>query len=485
MEKKLKLLLNKEKTLQPPTFKKNKKPLNKSVLYTTFPFLIVNKMSKKNVVFLGVSLFFVILLALSTFALSPNQATDFVTKTNNFLIDGEQAVILSPQSMISYNKNSYWIVAIFNGSSPSLYIPINNKEEKVASGAIEVRELIKTEIILSQMNELKNSLPIGNWPFSHPTKTFFYDLERAFSDLVPSVVTAQTEMESISGTESIVATIKEIKSDLDALASESEALALKIEEARLFEENYFISPDTNKTSKYEKYYSDYFTNIEEYKSNYNSIDSKISVLKQAIAVFPSTEMTSNQKDFFIKALTLPNETAKLPSFFSQTDQIKTAAESRFNSAKNIENLVLNLETRQMMNDAWQSIYGYDDKIFKANNNFSSLSGAVETILSDEFVELWEDQDSVTALKTNWAQAKSKYDNAVYDKAKNFAVSAEKNVLSILDKGIVEKEDTNTQDLIIVLIIILVVVIIGVFVFEKFFHKKGLTEDEEYDDEKFK
>jgi hypothetical protein len=426
-----------------------------------------------------IALLLVILIAGSTFAMSPNEATTFVSNTNNYLLDNEVADILQPQVMVSYNKTNYWIVVGATGGITSIYLPVSIKRTEVASGAIEIRELIKTGIVLSRAYQLKSQYTVSDWPFSHPTKTTFYDLENSFNNLIPSVTTIATTMESVSGAESLEQQAVQIKNSLEKISAESKIVAENISDGIEFEREYFTNPDTNETRLYETQFENFFSDIESYKEEYNELKSKMDLLKQDIATF-EIGIDASEKEFYFKVLQMPAETISLSSLFSRTDQTKTLIEEIFNSSKNIENLVLNLETREMRNDAWKTLYGADNEITSLNPNFNSVAEAAEAILAEENVDYWKNQDSVSALQINWGQAKTKYNNAIYEKAVSFGKDAKKNVKNILKDGVADQED-NSGEIITQIMIVLAVILVAVFILEKFVLNKR-KEKMDYEEE---
>ena len=426
------------------------------------------------------ALLFIMAFIGSALAISPNEATAFVSTTNNYLLDGETARTLQPTVMVSYKGSDYWIVTGVSGDATSIYLPINNDKKELANGAIEVRELIKTSIILSRTYSLKSQYSVGDWPFSHPIKTSFYDLENAFNNLSPSITSIETALATIDDADALELKAANVKNLLEEISDQSKDVADSIFDGIEFEKEYFTNPDTNTTVLYESRFEDYFASIDDYKTKYNELKAKIDVLKQEIAAFEGIE--NNQKEFYIKVLQMPAEAAVLNSLFTRTEQTKTLVEEIFNSSKNIENLVLNLETRVSRNEAWQILYASDDEIATINSSFNSLSEAAKAILAEDNVDYWKDQDSVDALKINWSQAKTKYNNAIYEKAISFGRDARKNAKAILRAGAGEAVD-NSGELITQIIIVLVVVLVAVFVIEKFIlHKKNKDKMEFEDDE---
>jgi len=423
----------------------------------------------------------VLLIASFVTALSQTDATNIVSKQNQYLLDRESAVVYKPAVTIAYQGNDYWVVAGIQDQTVTVYIPINNDTGELANGEIEKRKLIETEIVLSKIYQLKNSIYGTIWPFTHSMNSSFYDYQRVFGDMIPKVINVQTELEAIPGSNSLVLKADNIKSDFEDLALNAEIIAKHIDEARLFEEKYFNDPDTNQTSKYEDYFENHFELVEQYKSDYYAIETAIQELKAEIASFEGA--TSEQKEFFFTSLGLPRETEGLKTFFGQADQLKTLVESVFNDGKNIEAFIGNLTTRKSRNDAWQVIYGPSTKLTTAGEKYTitTLAGAASLILASENIEYWAETEAVEAMRTNWVQAESRYSKGDYDKAKNFGEKAEEYAVTVLEGKFVETESDFPQELIIQIVIVLIVVLIAVFVFQKVIKKKKNTEEgyEEY------
>jgi regulator of replication initiation timing len=428
------------------------------------------------------ALTFVLILAFSVSALSPEEALNFVTKTNNFLLDNEQASIPAPQTTINYSGEEYWVVA-GESSGINVYIPINDSEEKIADGEIEVRELIETTIIVENVYELKNNYPVGDWPFSRTNESNFNTLESKLNNKIPSYTIIETNLEGVDGTQELIAQAGEVKEDILSLAIKSKELAELIGEGINFEKDYFIDPDTNETNDYKKLFENYFELISEYNEYYSALNSEVSSLRNNIGSFPG-DMSASEKEYYNAQAKLPSEMALLNSVFSRANETQTFIEEIFNSSNNVENFVLTLETRKERNAAWKKIYGFDSEINKLNAGLNSLADAAETILKEENVDYWIKQENVKALEINWGQAQEKYSKAIYKSAAGFADEAKDNAIMILEEGLADPEEVQIEGTLVYVIIILIVIIVGVFLFEKFYlnKKKEKVKGEEYYEE---
>ncbi len=422
-------------------------------------------------------LLLILLISAGALALSSDEAITLVSVTNNFLMTGETPNVV--KQSITYQKEPYTMVVLTKGSSATCYIPIKNSDQTIASKDIEIRELIKATIVLTNMTDVKNSTSTANWLFSYSTKSFFYDLSNDFTQMVGSLVTVQTELDKLDTADSrkLADKAEDTKNMITQLATKSKNMAQEVETGRLYEEEFLSNPDTNEVTKYQTNYNNLFTHISEYKVNYTAIEKNLNELNQGIGSLQIQNFTVDQKSSLQSLLSTPVNARRLSSFFNQTDQIRTLIDNVFNLANGASAYSTTLEGRKTRNEAWLVIYGTNSELMKIDPSFVTLKEAANTVLSTDYVDLWKDQAAVSGLKTNWAGAENRYNNAEYTKAKDFATKAITNIKQIMNAGPVEIEPDNGQDIIINVIIGLVVLVVVLFVYEKYFAKKKKAEEE--------
>jgi hypothetical protein len=111
--------------------------------------------------------FFALLLVQSAAAgVSSQEAIDFVSKTNNFLLQGEFAEI-SPNVKISCQSKAFWVVAITSGDSLTGFIPVSGDSPAIPDSKSVRKDLIKTAYFLYNFDKLKkNALQQDQWIFN-------------------------------------------------------------------------------------------------------------------------------------------------------------------------------------------------------------------------------------------------------------------------------------------------------------------------------
>jgi hypothetical protein len=428
----------------------------------------------------------VLLVSAPAFSISPDEAVAIVSVKNNYLMPNESTSVVS--GMITYNGTKYIVVAATKSDSITAYIPLKNTDGNIASMDLEIREIIKTAIVYTKMSTLKSTTTPANWPFSYSTKNFFYDLGTDFTSLMNDALSIQTILNAIGTSEAKALATKadDVQAKAEALAKTSKELSTQVDTAMKYETDFLTNPDTNKANKYETYYKTYFTSLALYKQTFTQINQAITELNQEISTLDPSKLTAEQQNSYQLLLTKapialskasrPNP-SKLDSFLGTTDQIRTLIEGVFNESKNSESFATTLASRKTRNEAWKMMYGTNDALLKINPSFETLEKAANAILSTDNIDSWADREAVDGLQANWSGAQSRYNNSEYEKAKNFATNAQKNVKQVIDGGTISTVDNSGQDLLIKIVIGLIIIVIGIFVFENFIMKKKKPEEE--------
>ena len=427
---------------------------------------------------IAIVLLTLLVLSINTNATSPDEAVAIVSIQNNYLMNGETTSVA--KELIQYKTTKYIVVAAGKNDVVNCYIPINESTGEIAKLDLEIREIIRTTIIYSRMNELNQSITAANWPLSYYTKNTFYDLAKDFATMKNSILTVKTELEKVSAPQTTITKTTQIQNKIDELINESNDLAEQIEAGRIYEQNFFNSPDSNETVKYENYYKNYFTAVTNYKISFNELEAQLTQLSQAIASLETEELTVDQKRSLQSLLTTPTNTRKLPSFFGTTDQLRTTIESVFNTAKNSESYATILASREVRNSAWKEMYGRSETLLKIDKSFETLELAANAILSTENKDQWIEQTAVDGLTANWTSAKSRYNNAEYEKAKDYALKAQKNVSQIMQAGVIQNVN-NTNDYVSIALGILIIALVGLFLYENFYLKKKKKKEDEFNE----
>lgn len=423
-----------------------------------------------------------ILASTMTLALSADEAIAIATVQNNYISSGETASVA--KQMISYNNEKFVIVAAQSSGKTNCYIPIKNQTGEIYANDLGIRELIKTTIVYTKTDSLMNSISAANWPFSYSTQNSMTDLANDFTTLMNQITTVQTELNKLNTTEAKTLATK--ASEAQTLSKDTGTICTEIateaEKSKKLEQNFLDNPDSNEITKYEAAYKTYFDKINELKLSYTELDNKLNTLSQGIGALETNQLTIDQKRSLLQLLAMPVNASRLPTFFNESVQLRTTMENIFSEAKNSDSYASTLAARKNRNEAWKVIYGYNENLVKLDKSFTTLENASTAILSEENLPQWVNQDAVEGLQTNWSAAKNRYTTAEYEKAKDYAQKAIKNIEQIMADGITTVEN-NSQDLIIKVIGGLIAAVVIIFVIDKLFLKKK-KKPEDYDEAEY-
>ncbi|MFA6269404.1 MAG: hypothetical protein WCW13_01665 [archaeon] len=439
--------------------------------------------------FLVLLLLLILSICSTALAISPDEAITIVSVKNNFLMPNETTSVI--KEMIKYQGKEYVVVATKSGTSITAYIPLKNSDGNIASLDLEIREIIKTSIIYTEITQLKDTTTPASWPLSYSTKNFFYDLSTDFTGLMNDAISVQTILNAIGTSEAktLASKADAVQAKAELLSKQSKEVSTQVEEGMKLENSYLAAPDTNLSIKYETAYKNYFSSISQYKLDFVELTNEISQLNSEISILDPSKLTVEQQRSYQILLTKAplaiskasrTNPAKIDSFLGTNDQMRTLIEKVFANSKSSDGYATTLATRKTRNEAWKAMYGTNDTLIKLNKSFETLEKAATAILSEENVTTWAAKDSVDALTANWSAAKIRYNNSEYEKAKSYALNAQKNVQQIIQEGQTSTTDTTSQDLLIKIIAGLVILVIAVFVFEKFIMKKKTTPEEDYE-----
>ncbi len=427
-------------------------------------------------------LFALILIIGNVFAISAQQASDIVSNQNNFILDGEQPRIY-PLLPINYENEKYWVVGANSDGTVNCYIPIKDSTSEVAQGDIELRELIKTAIVLENINTTISTAQY-NWPFSIPNKSYFYDLATSFENMKTNVSLVENSLSGLNdanATNAVEAT-KKVKDKISAISIEFNDVAKLIDEGILLETNYLNEPKTNNTQDYENKFEELFSAVGELKTNYNELTSALNSLKTQIGQLPDATLSLDGKKSLNNNLNLPTNVSRLKTLFDETSAYNNTLSQLFskaNSSITINSFIDNLKTRIERNEAWKVIYKTDEEFIKIDSRITSLQKAAESILAEDNVNAWVEQAQIEPLRQNWQKAESYYNTSRYAEAKNAALSARKNAVAILKGGQLQNpDDSSTSELLVQIVVALIAIVIGLFLLDKFVLNKNKKKEEE-------
>lgn len=411
-------------------------------------------MSKRFLIVLAIMLFFGQCLAISA-----QEAVDFATKKNNFLYPGE-TVEIYPNTRITDKGRDYWVVAVLNRGALAGFVPVRDSSSPVvADSIIARRELIKTNYVLRYERELADvSSQKGVWVFDAQNVKFFADLSHDLKNERVDLTTVWTSLEDYPALRSDVDSLLD---DLDGMFPLAEDISGQLLETTSFESSFVAEPDTNKLNQFKHEFLDSFGLISDLETKRSSYLADLDALRQSIAL---TDLPLDTKQGLNSLANIPASFQQFGSKVSLAVDLEESLVGIFdNASSNVDNLVLDLATREKRNKAFQALFGQDEVVLEetGQNTLEQLFGL---LLSEEYFFFWENQGDLENAKEDWAKARAFYDSGSFQQAEQYAKKAKSSGLRVYEGGLKEQDpvfDTNFLFSGIVLLIIAVIVIYAV------------------------
>ncbi|MDD5162679.1 MAG: hypothetical protein PHD95_00550 [Candidatus ainarchaeum sp.] len=407
--------------------------------------------------------FFLVFLALLLVqpvfaAVSSQEAIDFVSKTNNFLLQGE-SVEIQPNVKISSQSKPYWVVAVISGDSLAGFIPVSADNATIPDSKSVRRDLIKTGYFLYNFDKLKtNALQQDQWIFNSLNSKRISDLAvKLQSEASLDLSTIEAEVKT---NPSLVELLGKMKSELSLMNSQATALSKDIIDTSAYENSFYNNPDTSTLETLQSEFENVFNETNELDAKKTAYVLDSEKLKQGIA---QTSLPIETKKSLGSLANPPSEMAYLSSISASSTNLQESLSNAFDDAiAHSQTLADSLETRIKRNSAYQVFYGQDNAIID-KTGYPTLSKLVEYVLAEENADYWKNSEQVPALRENWQKATAYFNNGNFESASGFAVKAKTNALAIYQEGFQEETPSVNIDLIITAGVIIIALLILILV----------------------
>lgn len=408
--------------------------------------------------FFAIALIILFCFPMAFAVLSSQEAIDFVSTKNNFLLADETAEIL-PNVKISSQSRPYWVVAVLSGDSLSGFIPIDAEKSEIPSSKILQRDLIKAAYFLRSLDKIKkNAVQQDQWIFSSLNAKRMNDLATQLQSKASLDMT--TINSELTDYPDLQATVEKIKAELSILQEKALLLSEDISNASAYENSFYNNPDTSTVETLKGKFDNVFSEIaglEEKKTQY-LLD--VDELKQGIA---QTTLAIDTKRSLGSLANAPSEIAFVSSLsvssIGLNEQISNAFDDAIARASTLSD---NLDTRIKRSNAYLVLYGTDNEIIDATGE-KSLSLLVAMELSNDYAPYWSDQESVALLRDNWQKATAYFENGSFETAVTFAEKAKKNALKAYAAGFEETTPIINTDLLITAVVLIIVLLIIIYI----------------------
>ncbi|MBI4210095.1 MAG: hypothetical protein HY544_01130 [Candidatus Diapherotrites archaeon] len=372
---------------------------------------------------------FCLFLSGSGFAVSGNEAVNYVVNSSRFIYEGESYT--PPNVAIEFEGKGYWVIPIASGSSVITYFAVDSSSGKLSVSRAVNRGLFGVADNLRELQLLKASITPSSgveWVFTQNYRAIFSEMSLQLGDEVYQLNTVQTALQQ----ESISVDMSGLKAQLVSMAGQASSISEKISAAAVAENDFFTKPSGENLGALKSAYAGVTASISQLNSAALAYNSSRNALKNQISVADIDAQTKGQ---MLSTLDTPPSLQKLGNYNLYSIQVQDKISSAFQSSTlRADSLLDEFDRRIAKNEADSLIFGQSERVKQATG-FNSLSEAQAAILSKESRLKWEDQAKVRDLEHDYQSAVDFYSNKRdFAQAKKFALLAADDAIAVYRAG---------------------------------------------------
>lgn len=406
---------------------------------------------------------FLLFLCVSSFAVSSNEAVNFVVKDNSFLLEGEN--YRTPVATISDSKGKYWVIPVLSGDAVVSYFPVMENSKSLSTSRATNREVFRTADILRELSLEKERVSQSNsveWVFT-PTYTLL------FFSLALSLNSETFQLNTISSTlndQQADSVALGLKNSLSLMVERANSISNLIELAVKAEANFNSSPSVGKVNDLKDKFDAVFSELGELNESALSYRSSVNKLKEMIS---KSKQDPSTKTYLIALADPPAEFNSIGNYALDAAEISGGINSVYSKVNSgLDVLLDTFDTRVVRNNSFQLLFGVSSSVSSATKGkFSSVKEIMDFVLDEPNQQNWKARDSLSAAEADWKQAQKSFNEQNYESADFSGKKALNEAMSVYSQGFVEiapSADIFSADTIFLLVTVLVVLLVLVFAY---------------------
>ena len=378
-----------------------------------------------------------LLMHAASAAISSEEAVSFLS-SNGYLKQNESPEI-DPLAKITNAQNQYWVVTILSGDTPTGFVAVQDAIPTTVPTSASINQpLFRTAFVLRGFQQSKASLG-SQWLFIASNDSFFQNLSQSFQREFENDLGI---IESSTNDVRIKAQTTSMKTRIQSLKQQSDALSQSINDSIASENRYFLSPDTEGIAGFQNGFLDTFDQLDRLQEGIQSYDSEKTKLKSLIA---QSNAASDEKSFWVNLADPPSDMYSVKSKQSTAANNRQVLENIFETAPiQAVTFTENLDNRLKMVETKNALYSEDATIKDLAGKAISLKAAVEQILAEQNAPQWKNQVEVQNLESFWKKALEQFNNANYESALSNANKAKTSARKVYSAGIQEQTPATPE-----------------------------------------
>lgn len=358
------------------------------------------------------ALFFALFFCPLYFAVSSNEAVNFVVKENSFLLEGENYKL--PVSPISDSSENFWVVPAVSDDVVVTFFPVREKNKSLSASRATNREIFRTAGILRELFAEKERVSKSNsveWIFT-PTYTLL------FSSLALSLNNETFQLNTVSSTlndSGVTSLSNDLKSDISSMIGRSNNISALIDSAVKAEAGFDSSPSVLKANDLREKYADVFSELRELNSQALEYRSGVNLLKEKISKSSEEPAT---KTYLIALSDPPAEFNSIGNYALDASEIEAAIESVYSKVNSGLDFWLDtFDVRVKRNTVYQFLFGTSAGVSNSTSGkFSSVKEIVDFVFDAQNQPYWAAKGGLSAVDSSWKQAQKSFNEQNYETA---------------------------------------------------------------------
>lgn len=367
-------------------------------------------------------------LTVSAFAVSSNDAVNYIVNGNHFLYEGENYT--PPNVPISHGEADYWVIPITAGNDVVTYFPVDTKLGALPASNSDNREIFTVADNLRELQLAKASITPNSgtdWIFTQKYQTIFSEMSLQISDETFQLNTVETALKK-SG---IAADLGQMKTQLKSMVTMASSISEKVAAASQAENDFTTIPSAESFAAMDGAFEGVFDSIESLNTSFMAYNSARNRLKQQISL---ADIEAQEKSQLSSILEIPISLQSLGNYNINSGLLEEKLGSAFKgTGLRMDSLLDEYGKRVLKNSVYNTIYAENEKI-KKDTPFISLSEARSNILSPANRAQWLDQARANQLEQDYSRALKYYGEKNFGQANKYALAAIEDAISVYRKG---------------------------------------------------
>lgn len=401
--------------------------------------------------------------AISSKAISSNEAVNFVVNENSYLLEGE--TFKSPVVTIKGEKENYWLVMVLSEETIVTFFPVRQRAKEISTSRGVNRNLFKTADILRELGLEKQRVSENqsvDWLFTQTYNILFNSLSLELNNEIFQLNT----IESTLSDSTIRSKINQLNNDLQEMSNKSNEISFLIIEAVKTESNFNLEPSTKKADELKEKFDEVFEDLTQLNEKALSYRTEINQLKELIS---KSDQDASTKTYLIALADPPPQFNSIGNYVLDASEISGGIDSVYARVDlRTDSLLNEFDVRIARNKAFELLYEQSDNVLASTNQeYGSIRELIDYILNEQNRPFWKLKSNIHLVESNWNQAQKAFNERNYESAESIGKKALNEALKVFRQGFIDvtpQKPFISEETIFQIVTALVVLLVVLFAY---------------------